>query len=78
MHMSVRGNAIASEGSGDSVLFDLLTLVVSFYIHLRTPPLQQFHASKMEAVTDLIFLVHPVVVPTVLAALVPVPWVDDS
>ena len=76
--MSEKGNAIASGASGDSVLLELLTLVISFYIHLRTPPLQQFHASKVEAVKDLLFVVHPAVVPTVLAALVPVPWVDDS
>ena len=48
--MSVKDNAIASGGSGDSVLFELLTLAISFYIHLRTPPLQQLHASKVEAV----------------------------
>ena len=78
MHMSVKGNAIPVEVSGDFVLFELLTIVISFDIHDWTPPLQQFHASKVEAVKGLLFVMHPVVVPTALAILVPVPWVDNS
>ena len=76
--MSMKGIAIASGNSGDSVLFELLTLVIGLDIHLRTPPVQQFHASIVEAVKGLLFVVHLAVVPTGLAALLPVPWVDDS